>query len=196
NGVMGYFLDDDFSCFYPYYGYDDRLAIPRRVMADRAVAPRDKLARMASDLAASGAPGAPGPNSYLVGDPGFTTVADGVTTHSVTMLVDPRGWMPAISGYLPVQWLSLPAGPVNSALNNMSTTFRTGPVLLETPQIQLPLPASVKGVWTWVERSGVTTWSESDALTSAAAVAALPATRPILSEGWLKLSGAQGGEQA
>ncbi|PHV31207.1 hypothetical protein CSQ94_23300 [Janthinobacterium sp. BJB312] len=196
NGVMGYFLDDDYSCFYPYYGYDDRLAIPRRVMADRTLAPRDKLARMASDLAASGAPGAPGPNSYLVGDPGFTTVADGVTTHSVTMLVDPRGWMPAISGYLPVQWLSLPAGPVNSALNNMSTTFRTGPVLLETPQIQLPLPASVKGVWTWVERSGVTTWSESDALTSAGAVAALPATRPILSEGWLKLSGALGGDQA
>lgn len=196
NGVMGYFLDDDFSCFYPFYGYDERLAIPRRIMANHTLAPHDKLARMESELAASGLPRAPGPNSYLVADPGFTTVADGVTTHTLTMLVDPRGWMPAISGYLPVQWLSLPAGPVNSALGNMFTTFRTGPVLLETPNIQLPLPASLKGAWTWVERSGVTTWSESDALTSAAAVARLPATRPILSEGWLKLSGALGDKQS
>ena len=200
NGVMGYFLDDDYSQLYPYYGYDQQLAIPRNVIADRTLAPDAMLSRMSSLLESYAEP-APGSQEasgdpYIVSDPVFSLKPDGVTTHALTMLVDPRGWIPAISGYLPVQWLSLPPGPVNNALSAMFVTFRTGPVLLDPPETsqppQLPLPANIKGKWTWVERSGVTTWSESAELSSSDPVAQLPATRPILSEGWLKLSGADG----
>lgn len=196
NGVMGYFLDDDYTRFYPYHGYVPALAVPRRVIAS-GIAPGEMLAAIGSALDNDVAPpraGQPG-DSYLVDDPGFTLPPDGVTTRRLTVLLDPRGWLPAVSGSLPVQWLSLPPGPVNRALSNMYVTFRTGPVLLQTaqqsPQISLPLPAAVNGAWTWVERSGVTTWSESARLAASSGVASLPAARPVLGEGWLKLSGAQ-----
>ncbi|PLY42113.1 hypothetical protein CSZ94_12090 [Janthinobacterium sp. ROICE36] len=197
NGVMGYFLDDDFSHFYPYHGYDPTLAVPRRVIAS-GIAPAQMLDQIDGLLAAPAAAAYAdaGANPYVVANPGFSLPPDCSTTHTLTILVDPRGWIPAISGYLPVQWLSLPAGPVNKALSTMFVTFRTGPVLLETAQqsaqIALPLPAAINGKWTWVERSGVTTWSESAPLASSDSVAGLPASRPVLSEGWLKLSGAEG----
>ncbi|CDG81662.1 hypothetical protein [Janthinobacterium agaricidamnosum] len=193
NGLMGYFLDDDYSRLFPYRGFDRQLAIPRRVIADHGIAPRAKLAHMMQRLdAAALADAAAAGDGYLVDDPGFTLKPDGVMTRSLTMLVDPRGWVPALSGYLPVQWLALPPGPVNAALSNMFVTFRSGPLLLEEYKSSMPLPATIKGRWTWVERSGVTTWSESGPLTASDGVAALPAARPVLSEGWLKLSGAQG----
>lgn len=190
NGVMGYFLDDDYSDFYPYYGYTPALGQVRRVVADAGIAPAAMLAQISQRLAMPQEGQAL--DSYLVANPAFTLPPDGATTRCLTILVDPRGWIPAISGLLPVQWLSLPPGPVDAALSNMFVTFRTGPLLLETPKISVPLPASTKGKWTWVERSGVTTWRESAPLTSSNDVAGLPDTRPILSEGWLKLSGAQG----
>jgi hypothetical protein len=197
NGVMGYFLDDDFSHFYPYHGYSPTLSVPRRVIASD-LAPAGMLDQISKSLQAP--PLADNSaNPYLVLEPGFTLPPDGVTTRTLTILVDPRGGIPAVSGYLPLQTLTLPPGPVNSALSNMSVAFRTGPVLLpapaaqagQAPQISLPLPAAVNGSWTWVERSGVTTWRESTPLRPANPVAGLPAARPVLSEGWLKLSGSQ-----
>ena len=190
NGTMGYFLDDDYSSLFPYYGYTPKMGTLRRVMADQSIPSSEKLANIALRLDSDTADTVSDP--YLVANPQFSLPADNTTTHSLTMLVDPRGWIPAISGLLPVQWLSLPAGPVNAALSNMYVTFRSGPLLLNSPIIRLPLPANIQGKWSWVERSGVTTWRESESLVSSDDVASLPDQRPTLSEGWLKLSGAQG----
>ena len=206
NGVMGYFLDDDYRCFYPYHGYDTDLAIPRHVITDRTLAPEAMLVKMGHLLDESSRrrenPSMPPTGSteqrapYLVNNPEFTLRPDGTSTRRLTLLVDPRGGIPAICGYLPVQWLTLPPESVNNALRTMFVTFRTGPVLLPASlnmdtHIQLPLPAHIKGKWTWVERSGVTTWNESCELVGSTPTAQLPTTRPVLGEGWLKLSGSQ-----
>ncbi|NET81454.1 MAG: hypothetical protein F6J94_05655 [Moorea sp. SIO1F2] len=192
NGVMGYFLDNDYSQFYPYHGYTPKLAVPRRTLADRRLPESQMLAQIAQQLDSNNDNAEAASDPYIVSNPQLHLPPDGTTTHDLTLLVDPRGSIPVISGYLPVQYLTLSPGPVTLALNNMFVTFRAGPVLLNSTEIQLPLPAAIKGDWTWVERSGVTTWRESDPLTSSTSSAQLPSTRPNVNEGWLKLSGALG----
>jgi hypothetical protein len=106
------------------------------------------------------------------------------------VLVDPRGIIPAITGYLPTQALALPNGPVSLALTAMVATFRMGPLLLDPNAIRMPLPGQSGGQWSWIERSGVTFWNEQGPLQPPQPEAALPEVVPTLREGWLKLSGA------
>lgn len=185
NGVVGYFVDDDYTKFYAVYGYAPTASELRLAVA------RGPAALSAATLAAPG-PGAPAPGGgYVVQDHVIrlpASVAGSPVVH-LTILVSPRGMIPAVSGALPVVQVALDPGPVTAALQHMDITFRTGPLLTDPKQLAMPLPADIRGTWSWVQRRDVTTWSDSDVAPETGNGDLV--ARPLrLSQGWLKLSGA------
>ena len=116
------------------------------------------------------------------------------------MIVDPRGSVHAQCGFLPVKDVMLVPDWVDSALDEVAITFRTGPVLVGTQQmiptgktdsvttLLLTSPAERDGVWTWVESDSKGRWTEMT-LTPVDSTARFKATPPTLREGLLKLTG-------
>ena len=107
----------------------------------------------------------------------------------LTLLLDPRGAVHATCGVLPRKKIELMREHVNPALEALTYTFRIGPVLTDADAVRMPLPAEITGGWSWVRRVNVTTWQE-DPVVKATQDALLPDAPAMLSEGWLKLSGA------
>ncbi len=192
NGALGCFLDDDYARFYPLRGFAPALGQVRRALTDRYSDPRRTLGAALAAIpdaldSQSMAGGAEAGSGYLVADPEFPLTANG-TRRLLTMLVDPRGVIPAIAGLLPVVTTALPAGPVAAAMSRLVATFRMGPLLVDPERVRMPLPSETGGSWTWVERAGVTVWRRDGTLQGNDPKALLPAAPPDIREGWLALT--------
>ncbi|WP_323121969.1 hypothetical protein [Burkholderia alba] len=194
NGTTGYYLGDDYATFYAAHGYTPSLGTLRRLMSSRSVGMAEQLAHAVRELPRLAAPRAPNP--YVVTDATYTLPADAATRQYLTVLVDPRGQIPVVSGVQPVEYMALPAGPVSAALDTMYVTFRMGPLLTDPEKLTMPLPGAVTGTWTWIERSGVSVWREDGNIVQPGGEATLAGTPPTLREGWLKLGGAFGKKEA
>jgi hypothetical protein len=74
------------------------------------------------------------------------------STKTVLMLVDPKGEVHATTGILPVKSIAIPSDQYDAALNSLSVTFLTAPVLsgTNTNDISIPLPKINAGQWSWV----------------------------------------------
>ncbi|NTX31788.1 hypothetical protein HT746_32555 [Burkholderia pyrrocinia] len=192
NGTTGYYLGDDYGTFYAAHGYTPSLGTLRRLLSSRTDGMAERLAQAVRELPRLAAP--PAPNPYVVTDATYTLPADATTRQYLTVLVDPRGQIPVVSGVQPVDYMALPAGPVSTALQTMYVTFRMGPLLTDPVQLTMPLPGAVGGTWTWIERSGVSVWREDGNIVQPGGEATLASTPPTLREGWLKLGGAFNGK--
>lgn len=183
NGVIGYFLDDDYTRLYAVYGYQPLpLGVHKALTRSGG---RDALLRLAGGTPFAGG----GTGGFVVLDGLIPLAADG-TPRLLTLLLSPRGTIPAISGSLPSIQLTLPPGPTTAAFAAMQLTFRTGPLLTNPTQLRMPLPADIRGRWSWVQRLNVTTWTDDPSIQRDDAIARLAATATRLDEGWLQLSGA------
>ncbi|PKU23897.1 hypothetical protein CWS72_14575 [Telmatospirillum siberiense] len=189
NGIMGYFLNDAYDRFHAVYGAGPQTGLLRRALAS-GVRRRGSLRGMVPAAPAEVAllkldPG----GSYVVTDHQFTLPPDG-TKALLTLLVDPRGAMPVVSGWQPLGTQGLPAGPISTALSQMVAAFRVGPLLVDPQQVQMPLPAEVQGAWSFAARSDITGWAPEASVTAQDAKANLEPSARLLSEGWLVLRNA------
>lgn len=189
NGLLGYYEEDDYGSCYAMYGYEPSMGQVRRAALRPRSSGRSSVLRLMEPAARVRASSASA-DQYVVTDHLSMLPPDSTTTLNITALVDPRGWMPVITGLLPVQTLALPNGPVAAAMQAMVASFRMGPLLLDPANVRMPLPAASGGEWSWIERTGVTFWSEQGPLQQSSPEAALPTVVPTLREGWLQLSGA------
>jgi hypothetical protein len=186
NGVMGYFVAGDYDTFYAVYGAGGQTAQVVRAVRG-GVKPQGGLAR----LLANGDAHTQKSSSYVQTGHLVPLTPSGTPVY-VTLLVDPRGMIPIVSGIAPVVTVSLAPGPVSSALRAMTASFRVGPLLVDPRAIKMPLPSEVRGNWNWVARTDVTSWSDPQAVAVQDAVATLQARPPRLSEGWLTLAAMYG----
>ena len=185
NGVLGYFTDDNYSTFYSVYGSGNQTAGAMNLLQKRTkkrVSPDDLLATFSQPSDFS--------SGYVETDH-LISIAPSDDPVLLTVLVNPQGNLPIISGSLPVELLTLPNGPVSEALNGMVTTFRAGPLLLDPDKIKMPTPAEINGKWGWVARKDVTQWDPETAVENYTPVAELNDNNPKLIEGWVTLSGAE-----
>jgi hypothetical protein len=107
--------------------------------------------------------------------------------------MDPRGSVHARSGILPAKALQLPRHLIERSLERMNVTFRVGPVLHEPNGLRMPLPAEIRGGWSWIQKTGVALSAiEETQVTGASHQARLTGTPVHIREGWLKLSDALG----
>jgi hypothetical protein len=183
NGVIGYFLNDQYDTFYAVYGSQGQTAglvqslhqPSARAVSLKSVMPM--TSRVAGD-------------AYVQDYTPIMKPSDG-TKSFLTILMDPRGVIPVITGSLPEVEMALAPGPVTEALSNMKATFRTGPLLTDPSTIRMPIPAEIKGDWAWLARTDVTNWGDEQPIVSQDAIARLETSPLKLSEGWLTLSGAE-----
>lgn len=191
NGVMGYFQNDDYSTFNSVYGSHMTTSQLRNAL----YAKRDEKLDLSTVLAQMEQP-VESQSGYvveghLIETPLYTTSPVENKPVLLTMLVDPAGVIPVISGSQPASKESLPNGPVSTALNNFVSTFRAGPLLLDPDKIRMPEPAQVNGNWGWVARKDVTTWNPDEPITQYTPVGTLESKIPRLIEGWVTLSSAE-----
>lgn len=106
---------------------------------------------------------------------------------SLSMLMDPRASVHATTGFLPAKAITIPPAMYADALNRMSVTFLTTPVLTATSKFTAPIPDEAGYTWSWLSMDPTrTSWSEGPiaAIDPGNADFAPQTVR----EGWLKLS--------
>ncbi len=188
DGVLGFFVDDDFTRFRPV----DKAVADLALDAGRS---RGQLGLLH--------PGDPLPPSlvidhpYVVGRSG-SAVGDSDTLHlhlgqtvTLTVLMHPAGKAFLSSGILPRWSFALARDWVGPGLARIAPALRTGPVLVETDlaaegQVRMP-KVSVFGedqdFW-W--RSTPGTW-RNDAILAATQTALLPDTPAEFRDGWIRV---------
>jgi hypothetical protein len=188
DGVLGFFVDDDYSRFH---------------VVDKAIAgaaPEAGRSRGQLGLygAATGLPArTPLDHPYLAGTGGNLDDADTLVLHlgqpvTLTILMHPAGKAHLTSGILPRGGTALARNWVGPGLAAIAPSLRTGPVLVETDldeaaQVRLP-KVSVFGKdqnFLWRDTPG--TW-RTDAILAATQTALLPDSPGELREGWIRVA--------
>ena len=176
DGVIGYFTGSDYSTF-------NSVVAPDPALAQSYVTPIGPL----------GSTDAP---NFIH----LTFAAD--SQELVSILVDPRASMHAITGLLPIKQVEVPAGLIEDALAQLAVSFAMGPILTnikatptqagvvatEPTAITLPSPVEQGGTWTWYERAPTGTGWDGYDLIRANASAVLEDLPMTLREGVLQLS--------
>lgn len=72
----------------------------------------------------------------------------------LTLLVDPRGKIHATTGVFPTSVIELPPEQYMDALNRIAITFLSTPLLSDSQQVQIPLPAEAGYRWSWLANTG------------------------------------------
>jgi hypothetical protein len=100
----------------------------------------------------------------------------------LTLLVDPRCSVHAVTGLLPTLTLDIPREFVGPAIKRMAFTFRAGPLLTPPDALRIPMPAAAKGAWSWFDKitNAPVALAPADGRPRIAGVA------PRAVEGWLK----------
>jgi hypothetical protein len=167
DGLIGFFVDDDFGRF--------------RVV--------DKV------VAALAAPAGPGPydgdtpvpieHPYVVAD-------DTLRVHygqrlDLTLVMHPGGQVNLTSGVLPRKALALARDWVAPGLARLSPSLRTGPVLLDTDQVRLPKPSAFGTEQVFTRRVTPGTWQD-DPILAATQTALLPDQPAHVQDGYIRVA--------
>lgn len=181
NGVMGYFASDDYTHFNAVYGNVGQTSALQRQLKERTDG--RTMEQMKSAISAA----APSAKGYVVTDH-LVALAANQDAVKLTIVMDPFGDITLTPGSLPSSSVSLPNGPTTQALDNLTATFRTGPLLLDPQKIQMPTPSEIRGDWAWVARKDVTDWQPNSEVKNTVSQAELNPAPQNLIEGWLSLS--------
>jgi hypothetical protein len=133
---------------------------------------------------ATGAKGTPYPGAI---EYGHTLVLDCVTPVTLTLLMDPRAKVHAITGVLPKKAVTLPPRVSSAAKSAKEVFFQVAPLVSPGGAVSMPKPSDDFGKWSWTYRPQLTMWKEVDAVTGTVDQAGFATEPQQLSEGWLKL---------
>lgn len=173
DGLLGFWLDDDYSALHP---------VDPSVLEQAPPSGRHQ-----GDLAAGGTGGLESRpiNSPSVAGDGIVLLRPGQTVR-LTLLMDPASKVHVTSGLLPRKSISLLRDWFAEALERVVPSFRIGPVLVDPSTIRMPAPAALGRDQTWTRREAPTRWRD-DTITAANQQALLPETAVVVQEGYLRV---------
>ncbi|MEK8046716.1 hypothetical protein [Ideonella margarita] len=184
DGVLGYFVNDDFSLFH----------VVDKVVASQAAVSgkyRGHLGLFGKGTAQPQAQALSHP--YLAGlkDDDALRLHLGQTV-TLTVLMHPGGKCHLTSGILPRKALALARDWVSPGLSRLAPSLRTGPVLVETDlaakgQVRLPKVSVFGQSQNFLWRDTPASW-RTDAILSATQTALLPDEPGELREGWVRVA--------
>ncbi len=186
DGVLGFFVDDDFS----------RVRLVDKAIAELATAAgrsRGQLGLLGAT--AEGSLPAPEPllHEYLAGrDEDDTLLLHLGQTVTLTVLMHPAGRLTLSSGLLPRKQLALARDWVAPGLAALSPSLRTGPLLVETDldaqkQVRLPKLSVFGKDQNFLWRDTPATW-RTDAILAATQTALLPDAPAEFRDGWIRVA--------
>jgi hypothetical protein len=180
DGLLGYFLDDDYRVFHPVH--------PAVLAAARPGGPRKGFlgSRTEVEAFAGGLAGAAEPISHpYVQGPSELTVRPG-QRRRLTLLLVPGGKVHVTSGISPRKDVALLRSWITEALGRIAPSFRVGPVLVDPETIRLPRVSSFDPEQVFTRRTGPETWRD-DPIVAASQQALLPDAPAEAQEGYIRV---------
>ena len=159
DGLLGYFINDDYTRFKAVYPLDGREPIvPSTGSIDHDFLEFDPIIEIR-----------PEEDVFL------------------TLLVNPQSAMHITSGLLPQIEVMLLREHWEDTISKIAPTFKVGPVLVNPSSIQMPVDDGLPNVsWSWMHRETPSEWQSSD-IKRSDSLAGLPNGKMRAYEGWLKL---------
>src|SRR4029077_6100029 len=114
---------------------------------------------------AAGAKGTPYPGAI---EYGHTLALDCETPVTLTLLMDPRAKVHAITGILPKRAVTLPPRVSSAAKSAKDTFFQVAPLVSPGGAVIMPKPSDDYGNWPWAYRPQVTMWKEVETISATA----------------------------
>jgi hypothetical protein len=176
DGVLGYFVDDDYTRFTP--------VSPEVLAAARA------SGRHAGQLSVLGPRSAADPEPDPIDHPFVDDSEQPLITRTgqlvtLTVLMAPGGSVHATSGLLPRVAVALARDWVADALQALMPSFRVGPLLLDPKTVRLPKITALPSQQVLTARTDETTWADST-IAAATQDALLPDDPPLFREGYIR----------
>ena len=173
DGVLGYFTDDDYTRFTP--------VSPEVLAAARA------SGRHAGQLSVLGRGSAADPVVVPITHPFVDDSEQPLITRPgqlvyLTVLMVPGGAAHATTGVLPRVRVQLARDWVADALQQLSPSFRIGPVLVDPATVRLPKITALPKDQVFTARTDETTWHD-DVIAAATQDALLPDSPPAVPRG-------------
>jgi hypothetical protein len=191
DGLLGYFVVGEFQTFRCAAAAAE---LARPAPADGFLGPIDDTKTYASEFAADVAadtPASPVEHPY-VDSSGILRTVPGVEVKLI-LLLEPHALVHATTCLLPRKQLGVRRAWMAPALGKMAPTFRFGPVLRDPKRIKMPIPADIKGAWSWSHRADVDKWEDED-VAHLGQDATLAPDPVVAAEGWLRLTPPSGGK--
>jgi hypothetical protein len=180
DGLLGYFVDDDYSRFH----------VVDEVIAARAL-PSGRGQGVLDPNSADPTKPVPIDNPYI-DTSGVLRIHPGQTVR-LTLLMHPGGKVHLSSGILPRSSRELARDWVAPGLSVLAPSVRCGPLLIDADKVRLPKVASFPAEQLFTHRDTPTSWKD-DPILAATQSALLPDTAPEVQEGWIRIAPNQGGE--
>ncbi|HEY2929116.1 hypothetical protein [Piscinibacter sp.] len=184
DGVLGFFVDDDYSRF--------RL-VDKVIAATAAEAGRSQGRLGVFEQAQELPPASPIAHPYIAGTDDADTLALHIgQTVTLTILMSPAGKMTLTSGLLPRKQLALARDWIGTGLQAIAPSLRTGPVLVEVDlakegQVRLPKVSVFGKDQNFLWRDTPASW-RTDAILAATQSALLPDEPAEFREGWIRVA--------
>jgi hypothetical protein len=176
DGLLGYFVGDDYQRFHPVHPKILAEALPSGPQSGYLAAPGD---------ATGGDPLASQPieQPWVVADP-TVPVRDGERVR-LTLLMDPSLAVHATSGILPRKSIALERDWAAEPLSRLAPSFRIGPVLVDPAEVRMPLAFGLPQEQLWSRRADAYSWRD-DPILAATKEAALPEASATAQEGFVR----------
>jgi hypothetical protein len=174
DGLLGYFVDDNYSAFH----------LVDRVIAQSAL-PSGRGRGVLDPGTTDPLQPEPITHSYI-NDDGLIRIHPGQTIR-LTLLMHPGGKVHLSSGILPRADQALARDWVNPGLSVLAPSLRCGPLLIDADKVRLPKIASFPADQLFTHRDAPTTWKD-DPILAATQSALLPDTQPEMQEGWVRIA--------
>lgn len=189
DGLLGYFVDDDYRTLHiadPAAAGLARPIGPGRGFLQNATRSSSYYSDFAEDIGVDAVEGASPVDHDFVDRSGVLLLRPGQTV-MLTLLVEPHSNVHLTSGFVPRKAIGTRREWVAAGLAAIAPTFRFGPVMVDPKRIRMPVASELRGSWSWCHRVSPTTWQE-DEVANASGDAQLPRDPVQCQEGWLKLN--------
>ena len=172
DGLLGYFVDDDFG----------RLHVIDRQVTQQAL----DGGRCKGLLGVTGAAGPKKIDNDYVVDAGVVTLRAG-QTRRLTLLMHPGGKVHVSSGIAPRSSVALARDWVQPGLSAIAPSVRVGPLLIDSDKVRLPKVSSFPADQLFTRRASPGAWRD-DPILAATQTAYLPDQASTLQEGWIRVN--------
>ena len=180
DGLLGYFLDDDYRVFHPVNAAVLAGALPGGPLQG-FLGSRAEAAAFASGLEDKAEPIL---HPYVQGVSDLTLRLG--QRRTFTMLVVPGSSINLTSGIAPRKAIDLLRSWISEPLSRIAPSFRVGPVLVDPETIRLPRVSTYDPEQVFTRRTGPETWRD-DPIVAASQQALLPDTPAEAQEGYVRV---------
>lgn len=179
DGLLGYFVDDDYERFYPVHPSVITEANPSGPN-EGYLGPAESTEAFHESLETNRRP----INQPYLDEDSKVLIRPGQTVR-LTLLLEPTAKIHVTSGIVPSKSISLLRDWVADALQRIMPSLRVGPVLVDPQAIRMPRATHLPKDQVWTRRSDPETWRD-DPILAATHEALLPDTPAMAQEGYIR----------